>query len=86
MQHDEGSVVRTGPAAHPAGGRGRRLREHDPLATHAHIAQALRGLHRVPGQGAGHVPPGSRWPRAVRAAAGQHEAGVQGQEEAYVPG
>lgn len=85
MQHDEGPVVRTGAAAHPAGGGRRGLREHDALAAYAHIAAALRRLHRVPGQGARHVPVGARRPRAVRAAAGQHEAGVQGQEEAHVP-
>lgn len=86
MRHDERSVVRTGPASHPAGGGRRRVRQHHALAADAHIAAPLRRLHRVPGQGARHVHVGSRRSRSVRPAVGQHEAGVQGQEEAHVPG
>lgn len=85
MQHDERPVVRTGAAAHPARGGRRGVRQHHAFTAHAHIAPALRRLHRVPGQGQGHVPVGPRRARAVRAAAGQHETGVQGQKEAHVP-
>lgn len=85
MQHAQGPVVRTGAAPDPARGGRRGLRQHHALAAHAHIAPALRRLHRVPGQGPGHVPVGPRRARPVRAAARQHEAGVQGQEETHVP-
>jgi len=85
VRHDEGPVVRTGPAPDPARGGRRCVRQHHALAAHAHIAAALRRFHRVPGQGARHIHVGARRARAVRSVARQHEVGVQGQEEAHVP-
>ena len=75
-------VVRQAAAARAAGGRRARLREHDARAADAHQPAALRGLRRLPRASARHVPAGRRRTHAVRTAAGQREARLQGQEEA----
>ena len=82
----EAPVVREAAASAAAGRRRGRLRQHHPLAPHAHLPPPLRRLHRVPGQGPRHVRAGPRRPRAVRAASREHEGGLQGQEETYVSG
>lgn len=74
-----------GQAAAAAAARGRHLcvREHDALPAHAHQPEALRGLHRVLGQGQGNVPPGPGRTHTVRAAGGQYEVGLQREEKAH---
>lgn len=82
----QAAVLRQAAAAPAARGRGRRVHQHDALAADAHIAAPLRRLHRLPDEGARHVRARARRARAVHAADREHEGGVQGEEEADVPG
>ena len=61
------------------------LRRDDALEAQQHLAKALHRVHRLPVEGQGHVHDGARRRRSVRAARREHEAGLQGQEEAGLP-
>uniref|UniRef100_A0A8C3KAH8 Zinc finger SWIM-type containing 5 n=1 Tax=Calidris pygmaea TaxID=425635 RepID=A0A8C3KAH8_9CHAR len=55
----EADVHRQSPAAAAAGRHDKRLHQHHPLPAHPHQPPALRGVHRVPQQGQGDLPPGA---------------------------
>lgn len=85
MQHDERLIVRTSASPYTVGSGRCGVRKHYALATDTHISKALRRLHRVSWQSAGHVLVSPRRTCTVRTAVGQHETGIQRQEETHVP-
>lgn len=78
--------LRTGSTATTSRGCSGGLREHDALATIAHLTTTLRRFHRLPEQGAGHVRVGARRSGALLATDREHHGGVQGEEEAGATG
>uniref|UniRef100_A0A8B9TQT0 Zinc finger SWIM-type containing 5 n=1 Tax=Anas platyrhynchos TaxID=8839 RepID=A0A8B9TQT0_ANAPL len=62
----EADVHRQSPPAAAAGRHDKRLHQHHPLPAHPHQPAALRGVHRVPQQGQGDLPPGAGRAHTVR--------------------